>query len=457
MDGRSEDQSGVRKTGLFGKLIKATVQLALIAGVGYGTYSGIGFLFRDADGKAGFAPREKQYTVQTQIADPKALRQQIDVFGTVVAGRSVELRALVGGPVKRVSDNLMAGSIVRKGEVLTEIDGFNFEGAVSEARANLLEAEARLAEASARIKLENTMLRHAKSQLDLAIRDEERALSLVENGTVTGQTVDARRLVTSQRRQAVGQRERNLEIEAARVGQQEAVIDRLKWQVARAERDLENTRLRAPFDAVVMSETVEPGRMLSVNDVVTSLYDVTSLEVRFTLSDAQFGRVSRDESPLIGRTIDLRWRLGTELYERTAIIDRVGAEVASDRGGIDVFARLESGTEASALRPGAFVELSVPGSLVQNAVRVPEAAVYGGNQVFIIEENRLKSVPITLAGFEGEQAIVQGALKAGDEIVINRLSRAGNGLLVVREGEDSPSSGEEPSDKVATLKPSGHP
>ncbi|WP_350336126.1 efflux RND transporter periplasmic adaptor subunit [Coralliovum pocilloporae] len=458
MDGSIETEDVKNPGSLTGRFLKACIQLSLIVGVGYGTYTGIGALFGEADGASGFKPREKEYTVQTQIADPKALRQEIGVFGTIVAGRSVELRALVGGPVVKVSSNLKAGSVVRKGEVLAEIDPFNFKGALSEARANLAEAKARLKEARARIDLENTMLRHARSQLDLAVRDEERALSLVENGTVTSQTVDTRRLVTSQRRQAVGQRERNLEIEAARVGQQQAVIARLEWQVERAERDVENTRLRAPFDAVVMTETVEPGRMLSVNDVVTSLYDIGSLEVRFTLSDAQFGRISKDDRPLIGRAVDLKWRLGDELYSRKAVIDRVGAEVASDRGGVDVFARLEDGAKPSSIRPGAFVELQIPGHRVLNAVRVPEAAVYGGNQVFIIKDNRLKSVSVSLAGFEGEQAIIQGGLKKGDEIVVNRLSRAGDGLLVIREGEASKTSDEDDSsDKIAELKPSGHP
>jgi multidrug efflux system membrane fusion protein len=98
---------------------------------------------------------------------------------------------------------------------------------------------------------------------------------------LTERDLETRQLTLSQRQQAVDQREANLRIEEARLDQQRAQIARLEWRLEQAERDLERTTLLAPFTGVIRSESVEIGRLVSVNDVVATIYDDSALNVRF--------------------------------------------------------------------------------------------------------------------------------------------------------------------------------
>lgn len=169
---------------------------------------------------------------------------------------------------------------------------------------------------------------------------------------MTERTLDERRLLVSQREQALEQRRNALAVEKARVEQQQAAIDRLEWRLSQAERNLADTVLKAPFDAVVRSETAAIGRLVGVNDVVATLYDRTALEVRFTLSDRQYGPYP------VGNGIRRR-PPGSCLmaYRREAVVYqgeilRTGAEIAVARGGVDVYARVATRDDVSVLRPG---------------------------------------------------------------------------------------------------------
>lgn len=281
---------------------------------------------------------ERQIAVLTQQVTEATYSPTITVFGEVVAGRLVDLRALVAGEITAVNPNLEAGRRIEAGTDLLEIDRFSYEGAVVEAEANLAEAIARLAEAEGRIALEETQLASAQDQLTLAERDLARAEQLAGTGDVTDRALDDRRLIVSQRRQTVEQRQANLTIEEARVDQQRAAIQRLEWRVAQAERDLARTVLQAPFAGVVRSESVEPGRLVSVNDVLATLYDDSALNVRFTLSDSQFGRLAGEAEPLVGRPITITWSTGGQDVTLPGTIDRLDADIAAASGGVTLLA-----------------------------------------------------------------------------------------------------------------------
>ena len=214
-------------------------------------------------------------------------------YGTAIAARKVDLRALVAGEIVEVGKGMIEGGVVAAGDLLLRIDAFDYEGALTEARANLSEAKARLTEIEAKIRLEQDALASARTQLEFARRDIDRVEALRKSGTVSEKSADDRRLVESQRAEMVSQRENQLAIDRARAEQQRASIGRLEWRVAQAQRNLENTILRAPFDAYVGNVNAEVGRLVGANDQVVTLVDAEALDVRFVLTDAEFGTYRR--------------------------------------------------------------------------------------------------------------------------------------------------------------------
>ncbi len=411
-------------------VLKAILQAVLAFAILFGAVTGMNRLVATKPEVAKRPVQEKIYTAVFETAERGDNTPLISVYGEVTAGRQVDLRTLVGGEVVSVNPQLKAGGMIAKGEELLAIDRFDYEGALTEAKANLAQAEAQQVENRGRVTLEIANEVRAEEQLDFAAKDLERAEALLTRGSVTERTVDERKLLVSQRQQALEQRRNTLELENAKVIQQDAVIARLKWRVEDAERQLTNTVLKAPFDAVVRSEAAQVGRLVSVNDVVAAVYSRDELEVRFILSDNQYGRMIAESGTVVGREVKVIWYLGNQPVEYDAVIDRVGADVASTRGGVDIFARVAFEEGKTPLRPGAFVEVQVPDITYHDTVRLPEAAFYGQGQIYIVENDRLAGRKVEPLAFDDGYIIVRGGLENGDIVLSSRIPEAGDGLLV---------------------------
>ncbi len=382
------------------------------------------------------------YSVETVTVTAQANRPTLLLYGEVQAARLVDLRPLVSGEIIAVSPELRAGAHVKAGDMLLEIDEFFYQGALAEAKANLAQSRATLLETEARMVAETDQLKSSEYQLLLAEADLKRAEALVESGTLTTKQVEERRLILLQREAAVSLRRNNQLIEEARREQQLASIQSLTWKVEQAERNLESAVLKAPFTGVINSENVEPGRWVSSSDVVVSIYDDTALEVRFTLTDAQYGRIAADTDPLIGRQINVEWVVGQSRYDYIGRIDRIAAEIASQRGGVEVVARLDPTSAGVQLRPGAFVEIDVPDRLYGNSFRVPETALFNGQEVFVVEEGKLSRRAVEIAAFDGEDVIIASGLEAGDEVMTTHLTQADDGVRVRKPGDQQPRAGD---------------
>ncbi|MEJ8473377.1 efflux RND transporter periplasmic adaptor subunit [Roseibium algae] len=425
---------------------KAILQAVLALVVLFVAFKGMDYLVNTKPEVPKRPITEKSYAVETEAVAQKDYTPLINVYGEVTAGRQVDLRSLVAGEVVSVSDQLKAGGIVSKGDVLVSIDRFEYEGALTEAEANLAEAKAGLIENRGRVELEKANVVRAREQLEFAQKDLERAQDLLKRGSVTERTADDRKLLVSQRQQIMEQRLNALALEQANVEQQEAVIERLNWRLEDARRKLANTVLKAPFDAVVRTEGAQIGRLTNANDVVASIYSRDELEVRFTLSDNQYGRLVAENGTVVGRPVEVMWYLGNQPLTYMAVVDRVGADVASSRGGVDVFARISVTPEKTPLRPGAFVEVSVPDKTYSGSFRIPETAFYGDGLVYVVDsESRLAERQVKPLAFDNGYIIVQGDLKDGETILATRIPEAGTGLLVRPVGGDAKAAAAPPA------------
>ncbi len=375
--------------------------------------------------------KERAWVVMTMPAAFDTLQPVMQLYGEIVAGKKVDLRTLAAGEIVSVGKALKEGASVKKGDTLIFIDRFEYEAALDEARASLDEARARLDEIKARTGLEESALRWAGEQLALAQSDYQRALKLNKIRAVAQNVVDTRKFTLSQRAQAVELRRDNLKIQKARAAQQEAVIARLELGVRRARRNLENTVLKAPFDGYVARVNAQKGRFVGVNDAIATLIARDAIDVRFTLSDKQYGRILAADDEVIGRGVDVLWRLGGRPLEYKGIVDRVGAEISAGTGGVYVYARISGNKEQlRALRPGAFVEVSMNDRSYDRVVRLPESALYGSDTVYVVKEARLQPRIVNVVGNSGLDVLVRGELVPGDEVLTTRLAQAGKGLLV---------------------------
>jgi len=426
------------KNSFFLALVKAIVPLIIL----FVAFSGYSYLKASKPKPKKPQIVEKTWPVDSINAIAKNHTPKLKLYGTTVANRRVDLRALVSGKIIEVGAGLKEGALIKKGELLLKIDDFDYKGALQEAKANLAEAVARKSEMQASMSLEQENLKYAKVQLSLGEKDFKRAQALSKRGTVTKKLADDRNVILSQRRQAVAMSEVNLDLQRARQAQQAAVVDRLNWKVNQAKRRLEETQLIAPFDAYVSSVNAEIGRTMSVNDSVATLIDQNKIDIRFTLTNAQYGRILAHEKTLNDRKVSVSWRVGETPILYKATIVRTAAVITSQSGGVEVYALVENPFTPVPLRSGAFVGVTLDDREFKNVIRLPQTAIYNGNKIYLIKNDRLTERTVEIVGASGSDTLVKVNLPKGSEILTTRLTLAGEGVKVkVRSSENKSLNG----------------
>ncbi len=344
---------------------------------------------------------ERVWAVRTMKANYGTVTPETFAFGELRASRLVELRALVGGEVIATSENFEDGARVAKGDVLAEIDPFQYQAAVDDAKAQLQGAIA--------VQMER------QASADLAKLEKERAEKLFEKGTVSKKTLDDKNVDYASRK--------------ARLDQQAALIAREKVRLARVQRDLKNTKIIAPFDAHVGNIMARAGRVVGLNDRVATLTSADDFEVVFNLSDDQYGRFLARNTEIIGRPLTVFWDVGGERITLQASIRHVGAQISQATRGVDLYAKI-TGKVPSNLRSGAFVSIIMTSQPEANVVAIPKDALYGSDLIYVIEEGRLAPLRLTDYVDIGDKILVRTGLRQGQEILLTQFNEAAAGVAV---------------------------
>ncbi len=407
-------------------LLRYLLPIIILAVGGYGSVK----LYANMPVHVPTPKNEKTLYVKVVETSPVNLRPSFTLYGTTVAGREILMRSRVAGEVIATGHGLRDGAVVAKGERLLQIEPFDFKGAVSEVNTRIDETKAQIGEIDASIARERDALKHAREQLAFARADLLRAEELIGRKTISAKVADDRRTLVSQRSQLVAAHENSILVLNARTNRQIAVLARLHWKLSQAKRRLAETTLSAPFDGYVAKVNAQVGRMLNTNDDVATIIDKHWIEARFVLSKHQFARLLSDDDGVIGRRVSVRWRLGEKTLVYPATIERLASKISATMGGMEIIARVDNPSQPFPLRPGAFVEVKVPDKTYRGVVRLPQAALYGEDTVFVVEQGELVRRSVEVVGSAGGDILVQGGISKGDRVVTSRLSHPFAGLRV---------------------------
>lgn len=362
------------------------------------------------------------------------VRPPIVEFGAVVAGSVVELRPLVAGRIAGLGPGFVEGAVVREGETLVVIDRFDYEVEVADKEAAVAESRARLKEARAELDAERRLLAIAREQAALRMTDLERKRELNERGTLSRKARDDATIAANEAKRSVEAAEQRLERLAARIEQSAAALARAEAALKRARRDLDETLLAAPEDGYLADVAAAAGQRVGTGDRLARLIVARRLEVSFQLKRSDFGRLAgggeRAADRLLGREVSVTWRVGPREFVYDAVIERLDAEIDPASGGIGVRARLVDPDPGAPLRPGAFVEVGVPGELYRGVLRLPEGAVDGAGNVYVIEDGRLSPRRVELLRRMGKDVLVRGDVAPGALVVVTPFPEIGPGQRV---------------------------
>ena len=319
--------------------------------------------------------------------------------GRFEAVEEVQVRARVGGFVTSVE--FKDGDMVHTGDLLYLIDSRPFEAVAEQADGQLADARAKV---------------------ELAKRDLDRGLSLVQTSAVSEQVVD-------QRRQA---------LQAAHAAETVAA-----GALKAAQLNIEFTHVIAPITGRVSRHLVTPGNLVQGSDsgggtLLTSIVSLDPIYIYFDVDEATYLRNNK------------LWFEGRRPSSRDTPnpvqVTLTGETKPSHEGSMDFIDNrldLSTGTLRSravipnkdlSILPGQFGRVRLIGSAPYEALLLPDTAVATDQSrkiVFVVkDDNTVEAKPVTLGPLDEGLRVIRDGLKPEDKVIVNGLQRARVGAKV---------------------------
>ena len=389
-------------------------RLARCGGASIGILFALALAGCDEKAQSQAAPPPPPVTVAQPVK--RNVTEWDEFTGRFEAIEEVEVRARVGGFIDRVE--FKDGAIVGAGDLLYIIDPRPFE-------AVALQAEGQLDD--------------ARAKGELAKRDLERALSLVQNSTVSEQAVD-------QRRQA---------LQAARAAETQA-----QGVLKAAQLNVEFSHVVAPITGRVSRHLVTPGNLVRGSEggatLLTSIVSLDPIYIYFDVDEATYQRNS------------WLWSEGLRTSSRDTPnpvqVTLTGETKPSHDGEMDFLDnRFDSSTATLRIRaiipnkdlsilPGQFGRVRIIGSAPYEALLIPDTAIATDQSrkiVFVVkEDNTVEARPVVLGPLDEGLRVIREGLKAEDHVIVDGLQRARVGDKVTPKMAEAPAGG-----KPAGAKP----
>ncbi|WP_339108861.1 HlyD family efflux transporter periplasmic adaptor subunit [Thioclava sp. GXIMD4216] len=369
---------------------------------------------------------ERIFAADVVALDYRDLQPKLVAYGEIRSNRRLELRASAAGTILALAPAFEDGGMVRKGDVLVQLDPAQAQAVRDSAVASRTEAEAALAQAERALAIAGDDLEAARAQAGLRQKALQRQLDLNARGIGSAAVTEEAELAASAADQAVLSRRSALSQAQATLDQAGTALSRARIDLAEAERELSLTTLRAGFDGNLAAVSVVQGGLVSVNEMLGELIDPSALEVSFRVSTSQFLRLTDAQGEVLPLTAQVALETADAQVRSAAKLLRVGAAVETGTAGRLLYAQLQS---ARGFRPGDFVTVTLDEPLLEHVARLPAQAVDGNGALLALDhENRLYSAQARILRREGDTILVRSDLPQGTQVVARRSPLLGQGI-----------------------------
>ncbi len=336
--------------------------------------------------------------VRTWIATPQTVQITTRTHGTVLPRTESDLIPEVSGRVIEMSDAMVSGGFFQAGDILFQIDRLDYEVALEQAKAALASAT---------------------SELSIARRGHARQQDLA-------------------RRQSTSESLKDDALNRLRIA--EASLREARARLQRAERDLDRTTVRAPYDGRVRSERVDVGQFVNRGTSVAQLYATDYAEVRLPVHDEELKFLDLQLNGLnlgSGRPPEViltaEFAGGTHTWQGNIV--RTEGEIDPQTRMITLVARVDAPYETEADQPplavGLFVGAEILGQQVHDIFVVPRAAIQANDQVYVINEGlTIEFRDVNILREVEEDVYVTAGFVAGELISLSTINNAVEGMKV---------------------------
>jgi RND family efflux transporter MFP subunit len=360
------------------------------------------------------ATRKSAALVETVTIKLGTYAPRLVVLGTVQPAQDIVLSPRVAGQVIEMSPKLVPGGMVREGDLLLRIDPADFENAVSISKSELKQTEA---------SLEIEQGRQSLAKKELALLE----------GTIE-------------------QTNRALVLREPQIASIRAEVSAAKAAVERAELDLERASVFAPFDAQILSRSVNVGSQVSTGEELARLVGIDEYWIMAAVPVRSLQWIQFPESnDQVGSAVRLRdpdsWPPGSERHGHVArMIGTLDEQTRLARVLVIVRDPLAQTSDAPPLILDTLIETEIEGRPIQDVVRLDRALVRESDTVWVMKDDKLEIREVEIVFRDAQHAYIREGLQHGEEVIVTTLATVAEGIglrKISDASEPTETSGEE--------------
>lgn len=362
--------------------------------------------------------------VDTIPAEKTTLNLTVFSQGAVEPRTQTTLVAEVAGQIVSVSPNFIAGGFFRQGEVLLQIDPSDYETGLLRAQANLASRQARYADEKAR---------------------SEQALKDWRNLGREGEPSD-------------------LVLRKPQLAEALAGVQASEAELKEAERDLQRTRIRVPYDGLVRNKQVDIGQYVAAGTPLGVTFAIDTAEIRLPLSAADLAFLDLPSATRLDQAhrvpVTLKDESGSpegtwqaQIVRTEGVVDQSSRVVYAVAEVIDPYGVLGR-SDHSELRMGTFVRAEIQGMAVEDVVVLPRAVLRPEDTVLVANDQRQLEVrPVEVVRAEPRLVYISDGIEEGELVITTSMDAPIPGTRLTISGE-APATDEtadsDPEDLAAT-------
>lgn len=335
--------------------------------------------------------------------------------GSVRPRTETTLVAEVPGKIVSVSSNFIAGGFFRQGETLLQIDPSDYQTALLRAQAVLAARKAQLSDQQAR---------------------SDQALKDWRNMGRKGEPSD-------------------LTLRIPQLAEAKASVQAAEAELKEAERDLERTRIRVPYDGLVRSKKVDVGQFVSPGTPLGVTFAIDIAEIRLPLSGSDIAyldlpsatrldRAHRVPVTLVAESAGVSRQWQAEIVRTEGVVDESSRVTYAVAEFIDPYGVLGQ-SDQDELKMGTFVRAEIQGLRAEDVIVLPRALLQADDTVLVAnEERKLEVRPVTVLRAEPRTVYISEGLSGGELVITTTMDAPIPGTRLAITGEDPPGSAEDP-------------
>ena len=336
--------------------------------------------------------------VNVQILIPIDYEVKIKSTGITTPITQTILTSEVGGEVIYRSKKFSEGSSVISGEILAKIDDTDLQ-----------------------LQYKNALLQLASAEVQFAVQQAEAEIAQEawkQVGEGAAQDLTAKK---------------------PQLKQAKAALEVAKAQVLSADKKLNKTEITAPYTGRIKDINIDLGSTILPGQPVGSMYTSNEIEVTLFIKDSDLRFL---DIPMDGRKLNpdqkslvvIKSLYRGEMQEWSGNLERVDGVIDPMTRMIKLIANFKNNfiEDTKPILPiGLFVEAEVSGKRLIDVFMIPNTAFTPNGELLVVnQDNTLEIRKVKIIIKMKDHMIVKKEIKAGERVVVSKLSIATNGMLV---------------------------